>query len=113
MELLDQQFGIGRGHTREIICDTLQQGTFSAILPIEQKCREDICFGVWLLLEKFATETLYSKTCSLRGNVTEKPFGHKCGLFAVYPISKVDNTCISQSLYSFISDFGVPEKSIL
>ena len=109
-DLVAQRFGIGRERARETLNATIQRGTRSAILPIGRRYRADRRFGVRRLLGKFATDTFYSKTRSLRGNIAAQLFGHKCGLSAVYPIPKADNTHVAQSLSSFITDFGVPEN---
>jgi hypothetical protein len=59
---------------------------------------------------KFAIDTAYGKTKSLRGNVGSQLFSHKCGFKAYYPLQKIDGNNMGDDLTQFISDYGVPER---
>jgi hypothetical protein len=58
---------------------------------------------------KFATDTAYGKTKSLRSNVGCQLYSHKCGFKAAYPIQKVDGNHVRDTLTQFVSDYGAPE----
>ena len=59
---------------------------------------------------KFATDTLYGATVSLRGNKASQIYSHKCGFKALYHLSKANNEQIGQSLKDFIFEYGAPSK---
>lgn len=107
--IADERFGISRTRAQRTLRVTTQRGIRSAILPISRRYRADRIFGVRRLNGKFATDTVYGKIKSLRGNVGSQLFSHKCGFKAAYPIQRIDGDHVGNALTQFISDFGVLE----
>ena len=107
--LLAERFGIGLHRAQGTLKATLQRGMRSAVLPIGRRYRADRQFGVRRLNGKFATDTLWAKALSLRGNVAAQIYSHKCGFKALYPISKADNEQVGYSLSKFVSEYGAPD----
>ena len=83
-EVLANRFGIGLEKARQTFKATTQRGTRSALLPIIRRYRADRQFGVRRLNRKFATDTIWAKSKTLRRNVASQIYSHKCGFNAVY-----------------------------
>ena len=109
-EVLADRFGIGVERARLTLRATLQRGMRSAILPISRRYRADRQFNVKRLKGKFACDTLWSKTKSLRGHVGSQVYSNKNGFTKLYHLSKADNEQVGYSLNAFVSDFGAPES---
>ena len=58
---------------------------------------------------RFATDTIWAKSLSLRGNVASQIFSHKCGFNTYYPISRENNEQAGFSLNDLASEYGGPE----
>ena len=82
-EVLADQFAIGLQQARETLKATLQRGMRSAILLIARRYRADWQYSVKRLNGKYATETLWAKTRSLRGNIAVQVYSHKNGFYGV------------------------------
>ena len=108
-EVLADRFGIGLERARQTLRVTTQRGTRSALLPISRRYRADRQFGVKQLRGKFATDTIWAKTKTLRGNVAGQVYSHKCGFNAVYHLRSANGDSIGYSLSDFVSDYGAPE----
>ncbi len=107
-EVLADRFAIGIQRARDTLKATLQKGTRSAILPIARRYRADRRFRVRRLEGKFATDTVWAKTKSLRGNVCSQIYSHKCGFNSTYHMEKANNKNVGRSLKSFIHQYGAP-----
>ena len=68
-EVLADRFGIGLERAIQTLKATTQRGTISALLPISRRYRADRKFGVRRLNGKFATDTIWAKSKTLRRNV--------------------------------------------
>ena len=108
-EVLADRFAIGIERAKHTLQATLQRGVRSAILPIGRRYRADRQFRVKRLNGKFATDTLWSKTKSLRGNVATQIYSNKNGFSSAYHMTKANNENVGYSLQSFVSDYGAPE----
>ena len=54
---------------------------------------------------------VWSKTISLNSNMMSQIYNHKCGLSAVYHISRASGFYLGYSLNDFIGDYdGAPER---
>jgi hypothetical protein len=112
-QVLAERFGISIPQAQRTLRVTTQRGVRSAILPISQRYRADRMFSVKRLNGKFATDTVYGKVKSLRGNIGSQLFSHKCGFKACYPLhQKIDGNNVGDALTQFISDYGVPERLV-
>ena len=109
-EKLSERWGISIERARATLRSTMQRGTRSAILPLARRYRADRMFDRPRLRGKFSTDTGYFKCVSLRGNIASQVYFHKCGFYAVYHLSKVDDTQVGPTLPRFISEFGIPEQ---
>ena len=89
-EVLADRFGIGLEIKRQTLKETTQRGTRSALLPIRRRYRADRQFGVRQLKGKFATDTIWAKSKTLRRNVASQIYIHKCGFNAVYHLESVN-----------------------
>ena len=107
-EVLADHFAIGLHRAKETLKATLQRGTRSAILPISRRYRADRQYGIKRLNGKFATDTLWAKTRSLRGYIAAQIYSHKNGFCKAYPIDRADNERIGYSLSTFVNEFGAP-----
>ena len=83
-EVLSDRSGIGLERARQTLKGTTQRGTRSALLPISRRYRADRKFGVRQLNGKFATDTIWAKSKTLRRNVASQIYSQKCGFNAVY-----------------------------
>ena len=108
-EVLADRFAIGIERANATMKATLQRGVRSAILPISRRYRADRQFNVKRLAGKFATDTLWSKTKSLRGTKAMQIYSNKCGFNKVYSLEKADNENVGNSMKAFVSDYGAPE----
>ena len=108
-EVLADRFAIGIERAHQTLRATLQRGTRSAILPIGRRYRADRQFRVKRLDGKFATDTLWAKTKSLRGNVATQIYSNKNGFSVAYHMTKANNENVGHSLQSFVNDYGAPE----
>ena len=108
-DTLAERFCIGPERARATLRATTQRGMRSAILPISRRYRADRMFDVKRLHGKFATDTLWSKTKSLRSNVASQIYTHKCGFNAAYHLQRADGEQVGHSLANFIHEFGAPE----
>jgi hypothetical protein len=97
-DLIAERFGISHVRAQQTLRVTTQRGVRSAILPISRRYRADRVLGVNLLNGKFATDKVYGKICSLRGNTGTQLFSHKCGFKAAYPIQKIDGDNVGNAL---------------
>ena len=87
--MLADQFGIGIKRAKATLRETVQKGTRYDILPIRRRYPEDRQHTVKILNGRFATDTIWEKSLSLRGNVASQIYSHKCGFNVSYPISRV------------------------
>ena len=71
-EVLADRFGIVLERARQTLKATTQIGTRSALLPIGRRYRADRKFGVRRLNGKFATDTIWAKSKTLRSNVSSQ-----------------------------------------
>ena len=108
-ETLSENFGIGPERAKATLRATTQRGTKSAILPIARRYRADRMFDVPRLRSKFATDTIWADTKSLRLNVASQIYTHKCGLNAAYHMPRANGENVGNSLNDFIHEFGAPE----
>ena len=108
-EVLADRFAIGLQRARATMNATLQRGTRSAILPIARRYRADRQFGLKRLNGKYATDTLWAKTRSIRGNIAAQIYSHKCGFCKAYLIDKANNERVGHSLSTFVNEYGAPE----
>lgn len=108
-EVLADRFAIGIERARRTLRATLQRGVRSAILPIGRRYRADRQFRIKRLTGKFATDTLWSKTRSLRGNVATQIYSNKNGFSVPYHMARANNENVGYSLQSFVNDYGAPE----
>lgn len=106
---LYDRFCIGIHRARATLRATTQKGLRSAILPIGRRYRADRVFDVKRLSGKFATDTLWSKTKSLRSNVATQLYSHKCGLKVPYHLLRADGEQVGNSLADFIHEYGAPD----
>jgi hypothetical protein len=81
----------------------------SAILPIGRRYKADRMFNVKRLTGKFATDTLWSTTKSLRSNVATQIYTHRCGFNAAYHLTRANGDQVGYSLLDFIHEYGAPE----
>ena len=58
---------------------------------------------------KFATDTLWSKTRSLSGNIATQIYSHKSGFAAPYHLHAATGDTLGYTLLSLIHDYGKPE----
>jgi hypothetical protein len=108
-ELIAERFGIGPGRAKATLRATTQRGMRSAILPIGRWYKADRMFNVKRLTGKFATDTLWSTTKSLRSNVATQIYTHKCGFNAAYHLRRANGDQVGYSLSDFIHEYGAPE----
>ena len=108
-EVLADRFGIGLERARQTLRATTQRGTRSALLPISRRYRADRQFGVKRLDGKFATDTIWAKNKTLRGNVASQIYSHKCGFNTAYHLVSASGDNIGYSLSNFVSDYGAPK----
>ena len=73
------------------------------------KMSADRKFGVRQLNGKFATDTIWAKSKTLRRNVSSQIYSHKCGFNAAYHLESVNGENVGYSLSKFVSDYGSPE----
>ena len=106
---LAERFGFGLKRAHATLRVTAQQGTRSAILPISRRYKVDRMFNTKQLAGKFATDTLWATTKSIKGNVCAQIYSHKCRFFAPYLMTRANGENVGTSLGNFISDSGVPE----
>jgi hypothetical protein len=66
-------------------------------------------FNVKRLTGKFATDTLWSTTKSLRSNVETQIYTHKCGFNTAYHLTRASGDQVGYSLSDFIHEYGAPE----
>ena len=109
-ETIAERFAIGLQKARETMRATFQRGVRSAILPISRRYKADRQFSVKRLDGKFATDTLWAKTKSLRGFVAAQIYSHKTGFAVAYHMESANNENVGQSLRSFVNDYGAPEQ---
>ena len=109
-EVLADRYAIGLQRARDTLAATMQKGTRSAILPISRRYRADRRFSVKRLKGNFSSDTLWSKTKSLRGNVCTQIYSHKCGFNASYSMDAANNSNVGHTLSAFISDYGAPDR---
>ena len=107
---LSELFGISPQRAAQTVRATRQRGVRSAILPIGRRYRADRMYDTKRLNGKFATDTLYGATVSLRGNKASQIYSHKCGFKTLYHLSKENNEQIGQSLKDFIFEYGAPSQ---
>ena len=81
----------------------VQIGTRSDILTISRRYMADRQHTVKQINGKFATDTIWENSMSLRVNVAIQMYIHKCGLNASYPTPRVNR------LNYFVSDYKAPE----
>lgn len=108
-EVLSDRFAIGLERARATLRATQQKGTRSAILPISRRYRADRQFNVKRLSGKFATDTLWAKSKSLRGKVATQIYSSKFGFATAYHMEKANNENVGQSLRTFVNEYGAPE----
>src|SRR5687768_4993040 len=92
---------------------TTQRGTRSAILPISRRYRVDRMFDIRHLNGKFATDTLWSTTKSIRGNIASQIYSHKCGFNVAYHVRAATGDNLGYSIWDFIHKFGAQSASCL
>ena len=109
-EVLADRFGIRLERARQTLRVTTQRGTRSALLPISRRYRADRQFDVKQLKGKFATNTIWAKSKTLRGNVASQIYSHKCGFNTVYHLESASGENVGYSLSNFVSDYGAPER---
>ena len=80
----------------------------SAILPLSRQYRADKYFNVKTLDRKFATDTLWSKSRSIGGNIASQVYTHKNGFATSYHLSDATGDSVGYYLSSFINEFGRP-----
>jgi hypothetical protein len=107
-ENLAERFYIGPERAKATLRATTQRGIRSAILPIGRRYRADRMFNVRRLNGKFAADTLWSTTKSLRSNVVTQVYTHKCGFNVPYHLSRANNEQVGHSLSNFIHEYGAP-----
>ena len=109
-EVLANRFGIGLERARQTLRATNQRGTRSALLPISRRYRADRQFDVKRLKGKFATDTIWAKNKTLRGNVASQIYSHKCGFNTAYHLESANGENIGYTLSNFVSDYGAPDR---
>ena len=109
-EVLADRFGIGLERARQTLRATTQRGTRSALLPISRRYRADIQFDMKRLKGKFATDTIWAKSKTLRGNVASQIYSHKCGFNTAYHLESANGENVGYSLSDFVSDYGAPDR---
>ena len=109
-EVLAGRFGIGLERARQTMRATTQRGTRSTLLPISRRYRADRQFDVNKLKGKFATDTIWAKSRTLRGNVSSQVYSHKCGFNTAYRLESASGENIGYSLSNFVSDYGAPDR---
>ena len=105
-EVLANRFSIGLERARQTLKATNQRGNRSALFPIRRRFRSVRQFGVRRLNGKFATDTIWAKSKTLRRNVASEIHSHKCGFNAVYHLESANGENMSYSLIKFVSDYG-------
>ena len=108
-EVLADRFGIGLERARQTLKATTQRGTRSALLPISRRYRADRQFGVKRLNGKFATDTIWAKSRTLRSNVASQIYSHKCGFNTAYHLQSASGDNVGYTLSQFVSEYGSPE----
>ena len=108
-EVLADRFGICIERAKETLRATVYIGTRFAILPIRRRYQADRQRKVKRLNGKFATDTIWAKSLSLKGNVVSQIYINKCDLNAYYTISRAYNKQVGYSLNDFRSAYGAPK----
>ena len=108
-EVLADRFGIGLERARQTLKTTTQRGTSSALLPISRRYRADRQFGVKRLNGKFATDTIWAKSRTLRSNMASQIYSHKCGFNTAYQLQSASGDNVGYTLSQFVSEYGAPE----
>ena len=108
-EVLADRFGIGLERAKQTLRATTQRGTGLALLPISRRYRANQQFGIKQLQGKFATNTIWAKSKTLRGNVASQIYSHKCGFNTAYHLESANGENVGYSLSNFVSDYGAPE----
>ena len=99
---------IGPKRAKATLLATTQNGVRSAILPLSRRYRADHMFKVKRLDGKFATDTFFSKTKSIHGNMCCEVLSHKVGFQACYPKINATGDSLGEALDDFVHDFGAP-----
>ena len=58
---------------------------------------------------KFATDTIWANSKTLRRNVASQIYSHKCGFNAAYHLEIANVENVGYILREFVSDYGAPE----
>ena len=106
-EVLADRFCIGLERARQTLKATTLRGTRSALLPISRIYRSDRKFGVRRMNRNFATDTFWAKSKTLRRNVANQIYSHKCVFNAVYHLEIANGENVGYSLIKFVSDYGI------
>lgn len=106
---VSEHFGIGIERAKATLQVTTQRGTRSAILPLARRYKADRRMDEKRLHTKFATDTLWAKTKSLRSNVAAQIYSNKNGFKVLYPIERANGQRVGDTLGSFIADYGIPD----
>ena len=59
---------------------------------------------------KFATDTIWAQSKTLRRNVASQIYSHKCGFNAVYHLESANGEKVGYSLSEFVSEYGALEN---
>ena len=109
-DMIAERFAIGLKRARSTLKATLQRGTRSAILPLSRRYHADRMFERKRLNGLFSSDTIYFPVKSLHGHTCSQLYYHKSGFVKSYHLTRPNDENVGESLTTFISEFGVPER---
>ena len=107
--MLSKKWGCGLMTTRNTIKHTTQLGVRSAIGPLTRRYRTDILQLHYRRLKtRFHTDTMFSRTKSLKGNTCAQVYTDGEGFVWVDPIASKSEA--GEMLQRLVEDAGIPNR---
>ena len=107
-KVLSDTFCIGIEREGETLRATLQRGVWFTTLAISRRYREDWHYSIKSFNGKFAIDTIWLKSRSLRSKICSHIYSHNCGFNESYCMSRSNNENVGYSFYGFISYYWSP-----